>query len=425
MFDSDHPKSPNLKPRVIVAQIGARMHYAVPSAFQRLGLLHHFYTDLIASPASRAVLNRWPAAWRPPAVERFLGRDPGPIPIDKITCTPGFAAEFARRRRRAANDAELAEIFQWSGQTFCRQVLRRGFRERASSATALYTFAGGGLELLVQAKALGLCTMTEQYIAPFVEAELLAEEHARFPQWEATTDCVIPEEYHRERLTREWHVADVVICPSEFVKAAVVQAGVAESKCRIVPYAVDASQPVPPRDRRSGKLRVLTVGAVGLRKGAPYILEAATQLAEEAEFRLVGACHLTPQARKRMETKVDLIGPVPRSKIAEHFAWADVFLLPSLCEGSATTTYEAMASGLPVICTPHTGSVIQDGIQGKIVPIRDAKAIVAALRELGDPIHCRRMAAAAVARSREFTVDRYAERLHAELRRLPATEVFA
>ena len=61
---------------------------------------------------------------------------------------------------------------------------------------------------------------------------------------------------------------------------------------------------------------------------------------------------------------MELAGPVPRSVVAEHYAWADVFLLPSVCEGSATATYEAIASGIPVICTPNAGSVIEDGRQG-------------------------------------------------------------
>jgi glycosyltransferase involved in cell wall biosynthesis len=62
----------------------------------------------------------------------------------------------------------------------------------------------------------------------------------------------------------------------------------------------------------------------------------------------------------------------------DQFAWADVFVLPSLCEGSAVSTYEAMLSGCPVICTPNTGVTPVRGMV-TIVRVRDSRAIAEAL----------------------------------------------
>ncbi|MBK6741981.1 MAG: glycosyltransferase [Hydrogenophilales bacterium] len=78
-------------------------------------------------------------------------------------------------------------------------------------------------------------------------------------------------------------------------------------------------------------------------------------------------------------SSLELTGPVPRVQMLKHYSSADVFLLPSKCEGSAGVVYEAIAAGLPVVCTPNTGSVVCDGVAGFIVPIRDAKAIGEAL----------------------------------------------
>jgi glycosyltransferase involved in cell wall biosynthesis len=98
--------------------------------------------------------------------------------------------------------------------------------------------------------------------------------------------------------------------------------------------------------------------------------------------------------------------------MAGHYRWADVFVLPSVCEGSATVCYEALAAGLPVITTPHAGSVVRDGLDGYIVPIRDSGAIAQKLERLAsDPELLTAMAANAAARAREFTIARYAERL--------------
>jgi glycosyltransferase involved in cell wall biosynthesis len=98
--------------------------------------------------------------------------------------------------------------------------------------------------------------------------------------------------------------------------------------------------------------------------------------------------------------------------MAEHYAWADVFLLPSICEGSATVCYEALAAGVPVITTENAGSVVRDGVDGFIVPIRDAEAVVERLEMLyRDRELLESMSRGAFARAREFTVEKYGERL--------------
>jgi glycosyltransferase involved in cell wall biosynthesis len=72
---------------------------------------------------------------------------------------------------------------------------------------------------------------------------------------------------------------------------------------------------------------------------------------------------------------------VPRTDIPAYFRWADVFVLPSICEGSALVIYEALASGLPVITTPNSGSVVRDNVDGSIVPIRSSDAIAECLEQ--------------------------------------------
>jgi glycosyltransferase involved in cell wall biosynthesis len=65
---------------------------------------------------------------------------------------------------------------------------------------------------------------------------------------------------------------------------------------------------------------------------------------------------------------------------------------------------EAMAAGLPVIATPACGEVVQEGINGRIVPLRDATSIVTALRELrDDPSKYEQFSHAASKRVQEFS----------------------
>jgi glycosyltransferase involved in cell wall biosynthesis len=105
-------------------------------------------------------------------------------------------------------------------------------------------------------------------------------------------------------------------------------------------------------------------------------------------------------------------GIVPRSEVHEHFKWADVFLFPSRSEGSATVTYEALAAGLPVITTLNSGSIVEDGLSGFIVPVGDVEAIVERLeRFMASPKLLQDMTHAAAERSRFGTVEAYGERL--------------
>ena len=67
---------------------------------------------------------------------------------------------------------------------------------------------------------------------------------------------------------------------------------------------------------------------------------------------------------------------VPYHQVHNLYKRADIFVYPSLHEGSALAIYEALASGLPVITTANAGSVVRDGEEGYIVPIRDLEALM-------------------------------------------------
>jgi glycosyltransferase involved in cell wall biosynthesis len=96
-------------------------------------------------------------------------------------------------------------------------------------------------------------------------------------------------------------------------------------------------------------------------------------------------------------------------------------VLPSVAEGSAEATYEALAAGLPVITTEAAGSVVRHGIDGWVVPERDSVALAEAIERIIGDRHLRAtMSLAARERAREYTVERYGERLVAALQRFRA-----
>jgi glycosyltransferase involved in cell wall biosynthesis len=161
-------------------------------------------------------------------------------------------------------------------------------------------------------------------------------------------------------------------------------------------------------------LHVLFVGEVGLRKGVPYLLDALRALDEPRNIRakLAGPVALSRRQLRRYGRWCEFIGAVPRSGILDLYRWADVLVLPSVCEGSATVTYEAMACGLPIITTPNSGSLVRDGIDGFIVPVRDAEALRSRISLLRHDQQLRvRMGAAARGQIGEISLEAYARRL--------------
>jgi glycosyltransferase involved in cell wall biosynthesis len=372
-------------PKTCVAQLGARAHYAVARILEAEDALSALHTDLAAVGPMWDVarrLGRWSGA-----LGRAMGRVPAGVPTRKVFAHTLLGLRYHGKLRRAETVDAYLEATLWAGRRFCEAIGRRW----TADSEAVYAFNTAAAELFSVAKQEGRKTILEQTIAPYrFEHRILSEERQRFPDWGERHAGAAMAERVAEREAREWREADLVVCGSEFVRASAAEAGFDVSRCRVVHYGVDGA--VSEREERGGGrgLRVLTAGAVGLRKGSPYVLEAAKRLGRGFEFRMIGTVTASGEVLSELRRHVEVLGPVPRNTVSDQLQWADVFLLPSLCEGSAVSIFEALAHGLPVVCTPNCGSVVRDGIDGFVVPIRDGDAIAAALSRLAADTGLRR-----------------------------------
>lgn len=395
--------------RVVVSQLGARMDYAVPRILNAHGALEHFYTDICATKGWPRLVGHVPPRFLPTGIRRLVGRRPSGIPPQRMTCFNGLGLSYALRRMRANGLSDEMKATLDAGQRLSELVVSRGFGQ----ASGFYGFVRECLEQLRAARSRGLWTAVEQNIAAREIVDRLArEEQERFPAWKMPAAQTTFAEAYGAREKAEWAEADLIVCPSDFVRQTVAESGGPVDRCVIVPYGIDTRFQIPVRNRQLGPLRVLTIGAVGLRKGSPYVLEAARRMRGQAVFRMVGSGTVPPAAGAGLEGVVEFTGPIPRLEIIAQYAWADVFLLPSLCEGSATVIYEALAAGLPVITTPNSGSVVRDGIDGFVVPIRDVDAIARSVRLLHDDrARLFEMSHNARFRAQDFDLPAYGRRL--------------
>lgn len=401
--------------KFIVAQVGARRGYAVPAILEKAGMLERFYTDITGDMGLGAVVS---AAAILPLVgksARRLGARHLPFNVRAKTKTfPVTSLVHALREAMVARDpaAECREGVRFSN-ALGRAMLRHGF----GSATHMYSMLGECGPLFAEGKRRGLITVSEIYV-PLSTERILTEERKNFPCWElnAPDYAAVCRGFETEHISSL--DADFAICPSEWVRDDLVQNfGLPGERAAIVPYGVNPEWFSVRNEPVRG--RILFAGTADLRKGIHYLAMAAEKLAGRGnryEFRVAGNVERSLANRQQCRY-LRFLGRVPRAKIAGEFTAADLLVLPSLAEGSAEATYEALACGVPVVATPEAGSVVRDGIDGRIVPSRDPEALANAIAEIvEDPQKRERMSRAARDRAHDYTWERYGERLLAALR---------
>jgi len=290
-------------------------------------------------------------------------------------------------------------------------------QENFNAAQAVFMIGSSSAMVFKEAKKRGLITIKEQIIAPpQYTLSVMGDVWEKYPDWENSQEERDILQFWADLQWKEWEYADHIVCGSSFVVEAIRQSGGSAEKAVVVPYGIPAivnKNQVPKSYEGNRKLHVLTVGTLGLRKGTPYILEAAQKLQNECEFILVGALPTSqPRLLRNSPANVRLVGHIPRSLIDSYYQWADIFLLPSLSEGSATVCYEALSYGLPLIVTPNTGQFITNGEEGFIINSKSTEEIIEAISKFLQESHLvQRMSVKALKLSTQASFEAYEQRL--------------
>lgn len=180
-----------------------------------------------------------------------------------------------------------------------------------------------------------------------------------------------------------------IVCPSEFLRRLVLSWGIPAARVSVLPNPVPALPQLPTRDelRRSLLLdgNVLAfAGRFGPQKALDVALDAIERV-DDVKLLLVG----DGDGRRELEARaaplgdrVRFLGAQPRERVLEVFAAADAALLTSSWENLPHTLVEALAVGTPVIATAVGGvpELVEDGVNGLLVPPADADATAEAIR---------------------------------------------
>lgn len=193
-----------------------------------------------------------------------------------------------------------------------------------------------------------------------------------------------------QRFSSECEQADLIVVLSKVAKKTFIDAGFSPDKIAVLHPFINTEKfhPAPKTDLT---FRALYVGTIEPRKGVHYLIPAFLQAnISNSELLLVGGT--STRVLRILIEKTLSQNPNIKQEFwnfnsqdpVQVFSRCSVLVLPSVEDGFGLVALEAMACGLPVIVTSNCGAadLVEDGINGFIVPPRDEKAIAEKLNFL-------------------------------------------
>jgi glycosyltransferase involved in cell wall biosynthesis len=214
-----------------------------------------------------------------------------------------------------------------------------------------------------------------------------------------TCRCEVDEAWRRRRtasLATLLASADLVLAPSASATQVLAANGVAANRLRVdengLPVEVLEALIAPDRLARStsgdGPVRMLYAGGPNLMKGVAVLVDAMRRVAEVPGWRVSGYGvqeYLDQSGESVVGLPVDVLDPFDPADLGAVLAAHDVLVLPSVMrETHSLLTREALAAGLPVVCTDTLGpeEVVTHGTNGLVIPAADPGALAGAIERL-------------------------------------------
>ncbi|MBR3825820.1 MAG: glycosyltransferase [Lachnospiraceae bacterium] len=184
-----------------------------------------------------------------------------------------------------------------------------------------------------------------------------------------------------------------IVAPSPWLFREIKKSFLGKADCRVIPNGIDTTifRYTKEKDKLREKYgyakdeKIILGVAIGYRderKGADYILQLAEEL-KEARIILIGWNKKSNSVNKVLTNVVTMKAIQDKKILAEYYAMADVFVIPSLAENYATTVLESLACGTPVVGfdVGGIGQQLEEG-KGLTVPIGDGAAFSRAVRRV-------------------------------------------
>ncbi len=210
--------------------------------------------------------------------------------------------------------------------------------------------------------------------------------------------------------------ADAIVVYGEHVKRYLVSEGVPAQQIFVAAHAMDNvsyDRHISEEEKNSLRQKfgitsvqkvILYLGRLEEGKGLPYLLEAFASLRQDDAVLVIAGTgsersHLEKLIQEKdLVNRVRFTGYISSDETVSYYALAWVFVLPSVTtsvfkEPWGLVINEAFNQGVPVIATDAVGAaaggLVQDGVNGFIVPERDSVALVQALQSILNDLNLR------------------------------------
>ncbi len=153
------------------------------------------------------------------------------------------------------------------------------------------------------------------------------------------------------------------------------------------------------------------------KKRVHYLLQAFSELnLPNSELILIGERQkeMEPFLQKYQRDNIKCKGTFPEKELYKHYSQGSVFCLPSIEDGFGMVLGQALACGLPIICTENTGGpdLIENGKEGFIIPIRDVEKLKEKILILyKNPDLLKSMSEGAIRKAQKATWNEYGDRM--------------
>jgi colanic acid/amylovoran biosynthesis glycosyltransferase len=202
---------------------------------------------------------------------------------------------------------------------------------------------------------------------------------------------------------------------NDFFRRMLIEAGAPEANVAVHHMGIDPDAiPYAWRSWRDGPLKLISVCRLTEKKGVEFALRALAMVAAsdpglDWRYTVIGDGPLRASLEALasdlgIDRRVEFLGSLPHAEVKQRLRRAHAFILPSVTasngdvEGIPVALMEAMAAGLTVVSTYHSGipELIQDGETGFLAPERDAATLASRLAWIaGNPDSCEPIARAA------------------------------
>ena len=208
-------------------------------------------------------------------------------------------------------------------------------------------------------------------------------DQARRKSWNQFVHFHYPCDWELDRYKAEIDMADLILCPSQFVFDSCLFSGIEANRLRVLPYGFNPGifRAATRNSFRKNNFKIAFVGSFCYRKGSHILLEAFCKLSNrfnDVELHIFGKIIDKPSFSS---SQIIFHGHVPQSTLATELVTMDVLAFPTFFEGSAYSVYQALACGLPVVTTANCGSVVNESC-GMILDEVSPIALYAALEKL-------------------------------------------